>query len=105
METHIIEQTDQEGNQYNWIAIDEPTAVELWNNGYVDLYFVRHDAEGLIEDIDDLCRAIQCNAVCVDDSYLWHEEYLEGEQNRFRNDDNTTFEEWVQNKIEKLKGY
>jgi hypothetical protein len=39
METHIIEQTDQEGNQYNWIAIDEPTAVELWNNGYVDLYF------------------------------------------------------------------
>lgn len=105
MQTHIIEQTDQEGNQYNWIAIDEQTARELWDTASLILFFVREDAEGLIEDEEDLELAIKHHAVCVEDSYLWHEEYLEGAQNRFRNNDNTTFEQWIENKIENLKNY
>ncbi len=103
MTTHIIEQFDQEGNQYNWIAIDGQTAREIWETDNLILYFVREDAEGLIECEEDLEKAIKHNAVCVEDSYLWHEEYEEGAQNRFRNNDNTTFEEWIENKIESLK--
>lgn len=103
MTTHIIEQFDQEGNQYNWIAVDEQTAREIWETGNLILYFVREDAEGLIEDEEDLELAIQCNAVCPDDSYSWLEEYEEGAQNRFRNNDKTTFEQWIENQIESLK--
>jgi len=68
MKTHVIEQIDQEGIQYNWIAIDEHTARELYEIG-VELYFVRGDAEGRIDNEGDLNEAIECDAVCVEDTY------------------------------------
>jgi len=103
MKTHIIEQTDEEGNQYNWIAIDEETARELWENDLTTLFYVREDAEGIIEDEEDFESAVRNWAVCIEDSYLWRKEYEEGAQNRFRNNDKTTFDEWIETKIENLK--
>lgn len=102
MQTHIIEQEDQEGNKYNWIAIDEKSARELWEEGNICLFFVREDAEGQIQDIDDLEEAILYDSVCPENSYLWRDEYEEGEQNRFRNNDFITFDEWCENKIDNL---
>jgi len=99
MKKRIIEQVDEEGNVYNWIAIDKQTALELWENE-CPLYYVREDAEGLIEDEEDLQQAISHNSVCIDDSYLWREEFEEGEQNRHRNNDFISFDEWVEQKIE-----
>jgi hypothetical protein len=102
MKTHFIEQTDQEGNLYNWIAIDEHTARELYESG-AELYFVREYAEGRIDNYDDLEEAISFDSVCLDDSYLWRGEFEEGAQNRFRNNDFITFDEWFNEKIESLK--
>jgi len=100
MKTHIIEQRDQEGNQYNWIGLDEETARDLYEKGNVELYYVREDAEGLIEDKEDLESAIEHDSVSIDMSYLWREKYEEGAQNRTRNNNNQSFEDWCISKIE-----
>lgn len=103
MNTHIIEQHDFEtGEPYHWIGIDEETARALFENGIGDLFFVRETAEGMIEDEAGLEEAIGFNAVGIDGSWLWQEEYEEGAQNRFRNNDNRSFEQWVEDKINSL---
>lgn len=99
MYTSIIMQTDEEGNIYKWVAVDEETARNLYDLD-VELYYVRSNAEGIIEDYDDLCKAIDNEAVCIEDSYLWLEEYEEGVQNRARNNNNQSFEDWCIDKIE-----
>lgn len=99
MYTTIIEQTDEEGKLYKWIAVDEETARELYKLE-IELYFVREDAEGRINDYDDLEEAIGFDSVCIEDSYLWLSEYEEGAQNRFRDNNNQSFEDWCIDKIE-----
>lgn len=99
MYTSIIEQTDQEGNIYKWVAVDEETARELYDLN-TELYFVREDAEGRIDNYDDLEEAISFESVCIEDSYLWLSEYEEGAQNRARNNDYQSFYDWCIDKIE-----
>jgi hypothetical protein len=99
MSHHIIYQTDTEGTEYQWIGIDEETARLLYEKNE-SLFYVREDAEGLIEDDEDLESAIEHDSVSIGESYLWREEYEEGAQNRARNNDFTSFEEWVEKKIE-----
>ncbi len=99
MNITIIEQYDNEGNIFKWVAVDEETARELWEL-QIPLFYVRSDAEGLIEDAQDLEKAILHNSVCPEENYTWIEDFEEGRSNRERNNNFISFEEWATQKIE-----
>ena len=99
MYTKIINQKDADGNLFKWVAVDEETARELYDLN-VELYYVREDAEGIIDNYEDLCEAIDQESVCIEDSYLWAEEFEESSQNRERNNNFQSFEDFCIDKIE-----
>ena len=101
MDYHIIRETDEDDNHFDWIGVDEDTARALFEGGVL-LYFVRDDAAGLIEFDEDLEEAIEFDAVGIEDSYRWKDDFEEEAQNRFRNNDHRSFDEWVIDEINSL---
>lgn len=55
------------GNYDNFIMVTEDTAIRLFRNSKTELFYVREDGEGLIEDVDGLVEALFHNSVGIED--------------------------------------
>jgi hypothetical protein len=69
-----------------------------------DCVYILYDdgTESLIEDENELQDAItnkRCIGIEIGLKSVLLSEYEEGEQNRFRNNDETTFNEWLETKL------
>lgn len=82
--------------------IDEETAKDMLKN--CELFYVLHEdgTESLAEDENDINTALNFGEkLGIEIGFLkdLKEEFEEGEQNRFRNNDKRDFNQWLEDKI------
>lgn len=97
--------TTKNVNGFLFAIIDEETAKNRLKNQ--DEVFILHNdgTETLAEDENCINTAINLNELLCFELGLLTElqnDFKEGEQNRFRNNNNISFDEWLNNKIDSL---